>query len=78
MKLYENYIKALGLKPDEIPHSIEEDFACFGTRGSLVLPDNTTREIRYVSFHPDHTDGPCAKLMVESGEVVWTKDIKLV
>lgn len=77
MKLYEQYIKSLGLEVDVLDY-LEDDLAQYTVTGRIKLPDNTERDIRYISFHPDHTDGPCAKLMVESGEVVWTKEIKLV
>jgi hypothetical protein len=78
MSLYENYLEHLGLEVENPPDVLEVDLAVYRVKGNLRLPDSTTAEIRFVSFHPDHTDGAIAKLMLESGDVVWTKEIKLV
>jgi hypothetical protein len=77
--IYSKFIREeLKLEPDELPDYVETDLVQYRTRGKCTLPDGSTREITFVSFHPEHTDGPCVKLMLESGEVVWTREIKLV
>jgi hypothetical protein len=77
--IYERFIREeLNLTPDEIPDHMEGDFVQYQVKGRCTLPDSNTVDIGFVSFHPEHTDGPCVKIMLESGEVVWTREIKLV